>query len=62
MKHALPLLAVAAAAALPFAASGKVINNYFDQNGFPLIVPTVRKLEKGSGTFTLPKKIAVAAP
>ena len=62
MKHALPLLAVAAAAAFPLAVSGKVINNFFDQNGFPLIVPTVRKLEKASGTFALPQKIAVAAP
>ena len=62
MKHALPLLAVAAAAALPLAVSGKVINNFFDQNGFPLIVPTVRKLEKAPGAFALPQKIAVAAP
>ena len=62
MKHALPLLAVAAAAALPFAAPGKVINNFVDSTGFPLIVPTVRKLEKKSGTFALPQKIAVTAP
>ena len=29
---------------------------------FPVIVPEVRKLEAGSGYFTVPKKLTVTAP
>ena len=45
-----------------FAASAKEINNYLDRNGFPVLVPSVQKLERTGQGFTLPVDLAVAAP
>ena len=40
----------------------KEINNYLDRNGFPVLVPSVQKLERTERGFTLPFDLAVAAP
>ena len=40
----------------------KEINNYLDGNGFPVLVPSVQKMERTGRGFTLPPDLAVAAP
>ena len=57
------ILAIAfALAAWTLTLPAKEINNYLTKDGFPVLVPSVQKLERTDKGFTLPLDLAVAAP
>ena len=47
--------------ALCLGAAAKEINNFL-KDGFPVLIPSVQKLERTDKGFTLPLDLAVAAP
>jgi hypothetical protein len=50
------------ASALAVSATALEINNYLDRDGFPILIPSVQKIERSNGTFTLPNPVTIAAP
>ena len=55
------LLVMLGIGALCLGAAAKEINNFL-KDGFPVLVPSVQKLERTERGFTLPFDLAVAAP
>ena len=55
------LLVMLGIGALCLGAAAKEINNFL-KDGFPVLVPSVQKMERTDKGFTLPRDLAVAAP
>ncbi|MBR4672855.1 MAG: beta-N-acetylhexosaminidase [Victivallales bacterium] len=56
------MMAGLVASALAVSATALEINNYLDRDGFPILIPSVQKIERSNGTFTLPNPVTIAAP
>ena len=62
LRGMIPLITITAVSLPCRLGAGKVISNRVDGDGFPLVVPAVRKIVKGSGVFALPDRAAVSVP
>ena len=47
---------------MALSAAAVEINNFVEADGFPVLVPSVQKLTRKEGAFTMPKQLLVAAP